>query len=524
MALKPKSEPRSGRYDPTMSLPDGSVFAGFTVVRLLGAGGMGEVYLAAHPRLPRTDALKVLPATLSADAEYRRRFEREADAAAALWHPHIVGVHDRGECDGRLWISMDYVDGSDAGDVVRTQYPGGMPRAQVIAIVAAIADALDYAHSRGLLHRDVKPANILLGSQSAGRGRVLLADFGIARRVDDLDGLTSTNMTLGTPNYAAPEQLLGEKLDGHADQYALAATAFQLLTGQSPGGNSTPAVIINQRLSGVVPRLADLRPDLADLDPVLAVAMARRPDDRFRTCADFATALAQGGARTLLPTASAPPAPPAPVAPVVPGASPVGPAPAPMGLVQQPNPPAPVRKGLSSTAWALGGIGVLLAVALVFVGVVLMRGGDRRSATTTSAPELTTTTDATSVTTPESTENPTSLVPTTARMVLPDADSRGFTTYNGAARCTGADEAAMILRTQQSAVVICRSSVGVLYYLGYRLSDGAKIRLGTVHADGDGFVAINSPDSAEYHVSSSGLQIVQNGKVLASEPAVESAR
>ena len=119
---------------------------------------------------------------------------------------------------------------------------------------------------------------------------------------------------------------------------------------------------------------------------------------------------------------------------------------------------------------------------------------------------------------------PTSLVPTTARMVLPDADTHGFTTYNGAARCTGADEAAMILRTAQSAVVVCRSSVGVLYYLGYRLSDEATIRLGTVHASGDGYVAINSPDSAEYHVSSSGLEIVQDGKVLASEPAVESAR
>ena len=109
-------------------------------------------------------------------------------------------------------------------------------------------------------------------------------------------------------------------------------------------------------------------------------------------------------------------------------------------------------------------------------------------------------------------------------MVLPDADTHGFTTYNGAARCTGADEAAMILRTAQSAVVICRSGVGVLYYLGYRLSDDATIRLGTVNESGDGFVAFNDPDSAEYHVSSSGLEIVQNGKTLASEPAVESAR
>lgn len=501
-----------------MSLPDGSVFAGFTVVRSLGAGGMGEVYLVQHPRLPRTDALKVLPASLSAEAEYRRRFEREADAAATLWHQHIVGVHDRGECDGRLWISMDYVEGSDAGNVLRTQCPGGMPRDQVFAIVTAIADALDYAHSRGLLHRDVKPANILLGAQGPGRGRVMLADFGIARRVDDFDGLTSTNMTLGTPSYAAPEQLLGEALDGRADQYALAATAFQLLTGRPPGGDSTPVVLISQRVSGVVPKLAEFRRDLADLDPVMAIAMARRPADRFPSCADFAAALARGAAPTLPPAAA------------VPGAPTVrsGPAGAPAGIVRQPDPPAAARSRLSPTAWALGGIAALLVVALVFVGLVLMRGRDGRSGATTSA-EATTAMVETSGVTASSVESTapataTSLVPTTARMVLPDADSRGFTTYSGAARCAGADEAAMILRTAQSAVVICRSSVGVLYYLGYRLSDGAKIRLGTVHASGDGYVAINDPDSAEYHVSPSGLEIVQNGQVLASEPAVESAR
>ncbi|MUL76181.1 serine/threonine-protein kinase [Mycolicibacterium sp. CBMA 226] len=503
-----------------MSLPDGSVFAGFTVVRSLGAGGMGEVYLVKHPRLPRSDALKVLPASLSADAEYRRRFEREADAAATLWHQHIVGVHDRGEFDGRLWISMDYVEGSDAGNVLRTQCPGGMPRDQVFAIVTAIADALDYAHSRGLLHRDVKPANILLGAGGPGRGRVMLADFGIARRVDDFDGLTSTNMTLGTPSYAAPEQLLGEALDGRADQYALAATAFQLLTGQPPGGDSTPMVLISKRVSGVVPRLAEFRSDLADLDPVMAIAMARRPADRFPSCADFAAALARGAAPTLPPVV-------APAAPAAPTAR-SSPAAAPMGPVRQPDPPVTARSGLSPTAWALSGIGALLVVALVFVGVVLLRGRDGHSGATTSAEATATSaeTPEVPVTSVESTspETATSLVPTTTRMVLPDADSRGFTTYNGAARCAGADEAAMILRTAQSVVVICRSSVGVLYYLGYRLSDGAKIRLSTVHQSGDGYVAINDPDAAEYHVSSSGLEIVQNGKTLASEPAVESAR
>jgi serine/threonine-protein kinase len=147
---------------------------------------MGEVYLARHPRLPRQDALKVLPASISANAQFRVRFNREADLAATLWHAHIVGVHDGGEFDGRLWISMDYVQGLDAAALSRDQYPRGMPAAEVVEIVCAVAEALDYAHERRLLHRDVKPANILLTEPGHdGRRRILLADFGIAGHTDD---------------------------------------------------------------------------------------------------------------------------------------------------------------------------------------------------------------------------------------------------------------------------------------------------------------------------------------------------
>src|SRR5579875_3800159 len=162
-----------------MPLNEGDGFAGYTILRLLGAGGMGEVYLAQHPRLPRRDALKILPAHLTADDEFRQRFSREADLAAGLSHPNIVDIHDRGEFRGQLWISMTYVEGTDSAQLLRTRYTSGMPRAEVLEIVTAVADALDYAHSRGLLHRDVKPANILL-DDSGARRRVKLADFGIA--------------------------------------------------------------------------------------------------------------------------------------------------------------------------------------------------------------------------------------------------------------------------------------------------------------------------------------------------------
>ena len=157
--------------------------------------------------------------------------------------------------------------------------------------MTAVADALDYAHERDLLHRDVKPANILLAHPESGDQRILLADFGIARWVNDISGLTATNMTVGTVSYAAPEQLMGEQLDGRADQYALAATAFHLLTGVPPFQHSNPAVVISQHLSASPPAIGAQRPELSALDPVLAKALAKDPNDRFERCADFARAL-----------------------------------------------------------------------------------------------------------------------------------------------------------------------------------------------------------------------------------------
>jgi serine/threonine-protein kinase len=145
-----------------MPLSAGESFAGFTIVGLLGSGGIGEVYLAAHPRLPRRDALKVLQADVSADPEYRARFSREADLASTLWHPHIVSVHGRGEYNGQLWISMHYVDRLDAGRLLASRYPAGMPTDHAVRIVTAVASALGYAHKRRLLHRGVKPANVML--------------------------------------------------------------------------------------------------------------------------------------------------------------------------------------------------------------------------------------------------------------------------------------------------------------------------------------------------------------------------
>ncbi|MET9328428.1 serine/threonine-protein kinase [Tsukamurella sp. NPDC003166] len=295
-----------------MSMQAGEEFAGFRVVRRLGAGGMGEVYLVAHPRLPRQEALKILPQDLSNDQSYRVRFNREADLAATLFHPNIVGVHDRGECDGKLWLSMDYVAGTDLDQLIRDRYPRGLPVADVVSVITQVASALDHAHGKGLIHRDVKPANVLLAESGGDAGgRVLLADFGIARRIDDDAGLTATNMAVGTVTYAAPEQLADENVDGRTDQYALAATALTLLTGRSPFAGTTPGAVISRKMRGEVPRAAQADPRLAPLDRALSAAMSADPARRFRTCADFARALetaarAVGSGPVARPTVAAP--------------------------------------------------------------------------------------------------------------------------------------------------------------------------------------------------------------------------
>jgi serine/threonine protein kinase, bacterial len=275
---------------PSTGMGNRTAFAGYSILRPLGSGGMADVYLAKHPRLPRRDALKVLAKEMTADGEFRERFNREADLAATLFHPHIVAVHDRGEFEGQLWIAMDYVEGTDAARLVKERYRNGMSEQDVDAIIAAVAGALDYAHVRGMLHRDVKPANILLTHPEDDERRILLADFGVARQLADISGITETNVAVGTVAYAAPEQLIGSNMDGRADQYALAATAFHLLTGAPPYRHSNPVAVIGQHLHAAPPRLSDHRPDLARLDDVFFKALAKDPADRFDRCRDFAAA------------------------------------------------------------------------------------------------------------------------------------------------------------------------------------------------------------------------------------------
>ena len=274
-----------------MPLTSGATFAGYSVLRTLGCDEMGDVYLAQHPRLPHWNALKVLSATLTVDREFRDRFMRETPIATTLYHPHILEVEYRGETDGQLWITMDYVNGTSAAQLIANRFPTGMPAGEVLATITAVADALDYAHSRGMLHRNVKPANILFTNPADGEQQILLTDFGIARQLGDPNGALVPDLTGETVGYVAPEQLMGPDIDGRADQYALAATAFHLLTGAPPFQQSNPVAVISQHLTAAPPSLRDRRPDLARLDDILATALAKNPHDRFHSCRAFADAL-----------------------------------------------------------------------------------------------------------------------------------------------------------------------------------------------------------------------------------------
>ncbi|MFJ2834774.1 MULTISPECIES: serine/threonine-protein kinase [Nocardia] len=269
-------------------LRKGDVFAGYTIRRVLGHGGMGVVYLARHPRLPRLTALKLLSRDLSADDEIRHRFEREADLVAQLEHPNIVNVYDRGNDDDQLWISMQFVAGTDVATAdVNVLTPG-----RAVQIAAETATALDFAHASGVLHRDVKPANILLAKPPIGRPeRVVLTDFGIAAVRDSETTLSSAGSITATLAYAAPEHLAGAPLDHRADQYSLACTLFWMLTGTVPFPGPNPAAVIQAHMSKPVPPLRSLRPDLpSTLDTVLARATAKQPGARYDSCAEFAQA------------------------------------------------------------------------------------------------------------------------------------------------------------------------------------------------------------------------------------------
>ncbi|WP_255604168.1 serine/threonine-protein kinase [Oscillochloris sp. ZM17-4] len=287
----------------------------YTIIELLGRGGMAAVYRATDTVLQRDVALKVLYPQYSDDASLAERFSREAITAAALEHPHIVPVYDVGEHDGMAYIAMKLLSGETLQD--HLQREGAISPGELSQILRPVADALDYAHSRGVIHRDIKPGNIFLSQAAAGPRTVMLTDFGIAKRLDT-PGLTTTGALIGTPDYMAPEQIAGRPVDARTDVYALGMLAYRALTGRRAFEGSTQDVLMGH-LYRQPPTPSSVAPGLpVALDPVLLRAVASDVSARFPSAGAFVQALDAASEATsvgrppaLAPAASiaAPPAP-----------------------------------------------------------------------------------------------------------------------------------------------------------------------------------------------------------------------
>jgi serine/threonine protein kinase len=261
----------------------GTEFAGYRIEGLLARGGMGVVYRAEHQRLGATVALKVMDPELGLDEAYRERFVREARAAARIRHPNIIPIYDAGEWNGDLYMAMRYIEGDELKSLIRQN--GALSPRQTHVIGLQIASALDAAHRNGLIHRDVKPGNILVepGPDPDSEPIAYLADLGLTKQVDSQSGVTASGELLGTIDYIAPEQISGSQVDGRADIYSLACVLFECLTGTVPYVRENQAAVLWAHLRDEVPRATAVDPALGGaVDVALARGMAKSPEDRSR--------------------------------------------------------------------------------------------------------------------------------------------------------------------------------------------------------------------------------------------------
>jgi hypothetical protein len=262
----------------------GSEFLGYRIEELIGRGGMGVVYRAFDLRLKRPVALKLVAPSLARDERFRERFVRESELAMSLEHPNVVPIYDAGEVEGRLYLAMRLVEGGDLGSLLKTE--GALEPARAVAICAQVAAALDAAHERGLVHRDVKPSNVLLD----GSEHVYLADFGLTRRLDD-ESRSRLDRSIGTPAYLAPEQLDGEPVGGSADVYALGCVLYECLTGEPVFPRDSRLAVAWAHLEEEPPRPSKQRPGLPSaIDAVIGQALAKQPEQRFASCAALVAA------------------------------------------------------------------------------------------------------------------------------------------------------------------------------------------------------------------------------------------
>ncbi|WP_416966533.1 serine/threonine-protein kinase [Streptomyces sp. 4F14] len=280
----------------------GRLVGGFRIEREVGRGGMAVVYRARDLALDRTVALKLLAPELARNDTFRQRFAHESKVAAGLDHPHIVPVFAAGEADGVLYIAMRYVEGSDLRRLLDREGP--LPLTTTARIAVQIASALDTAHAHGLVHRDVKPGNVLIapGPDGDHPEHAYLTDFGLTKKSLSLTGFTTVGQFVGTLDYVAPEQIAGKPVDGRCDVYGLACVVHECLTGRPPFRRDDDMALLWAHQYDEPPPPTSLRPDLpARLDAVFAKALAKDPGDRYATCLAFAGELKGGEVRGVRP-------------------------------------------------------------------------------------------------------------------------------------------------------------------------------------------------------------------------------
>jgi serine/threonine-protein kinase len=355
----------------------GTEIAGYRIRALLGRGGMSTVYLAEHTTLGRTAALKLLATQLAELPGYRERFIRESRSVAAIDHPNIIPIYDAGEAEGSLYIAMRHVVGSD----LSVELDGGpLPLGRVIYIIEQVASALDAAHARGLVHRDVKPANVIIAEHT---DHVYLTDFGIAKSTTAAGGLTEAGAFLGTIDYAAPEQIERRPVDARTDVYALGCVLYTCLTGEPPYARDPEQAIMQAKLVQPPPKITSVRPELpTQLDDVFAKSLALSMDDRYASCGELAAAARAACLRTRSSSAPLPDQEPATqrrvpetvAAPIPPFAEPDGGRPTPTEPDQS---PPPVHRSWRDRLRSPAGIALAAAIVALaaIAGYFAFRGG-----------------------------------------------------------------------------------------------------------------------------------------------------
>ncbi|MCE5291120.1 MAG: protein kinase [Nocardiaceae bacterium] len=478
---------------------------------LLGKGGMGEVYEAFDTSKERVVALKLLSPELSHDETFRERFRRESYAAARLHEPHVIPIHDFGEIDGRLFIDMRLVRGSDVRKLLRTE--AFLSPSRAVHITEQVASALDAAHHDGLLHRDVKPENVLV----ADGDFAYLADFGIARSFTD-SSLTSTQATVGTCQYMAPERLEDGKVGPGADIYSLACVLFEMLAGVPPFRGASLGQLVRQHLSEPPPQVSLVRPGVPQsLDAVIARGLAKNPAERFATAGEFAEAARRAltgatpppNATSVMPTMGAgfdqPEATTAWSQTAVHQPTTAGQpdrpktAPQPVVPTQYAAPMAPhhpPKRSKATTATLVLLVLAVLALAGAFGWLVWTTKLGGGSSTATGTTTMTTTT-------------------TTAITPVPDADAQGFTSPPGP-RCNGVESAAIVGRSEGWQVVVCKGLFGRYTFKAVELNGNDQVSINGASGSGSSYTA-TSRDGTTYETTDEHLVVTKNGNVVADD-------